>query len=321
MELKHLRYFVAAVEEGSLQAASERLAIAQPALSRRIQDLETELGCDLLVRSVRGVTPTPAGQTMYLEAQQLLDKVTSAVQMTRRVGLEQGRESRLGMVQSSRKYQFIHQALAGFAAEHPDAEVALIRGASRMLASELREERLDATLLYERRVTPARFGQRLIHRERYILALHPAHRLAVAGPVELEQLAGEPFVWLLRRQEVDGQDLLLQHCRRNGLEPVIGRLANTPEEMIDLVSVSGGLCLTPASTALTTPPGQLVFRSMPGLKLELELTLAWNRNLNSTPAQAFLKHLHAAIDRHQADIEAGRAEWACLDGLPQVRTS
>ena len=61
MELKHLRYFVAAVEEGSLLAAAERLAIAQPALSRRIQDLEAELGCALLTRSVRGVTPTGVG--------------------------------------------------------------------------------------------------------------------------------------------------------------------------------------------------------------------------------------------------------------------
>jgi DNA-binding transcriptional LysR family regulator len=321
MELKHLRYFIAAVEEGSFHAAAEKLAVAQPALSRRIQDLEAELGCDLLVRSVRGVTPTRAGQAMYREALQILDRVSNAFQLTRRVGLEQGRENRLGLVQSARKYDFIHDALAAYAAEHPDSGVAITRAPSRILAGALREARLDATLLYEHHVSTARFGERLIHRERYVLALHPAHRLATPGPIALEQLSGEPLVWLVRRDTTDNHDALLQHCRLNGLEPVVGQLANSPEELIDLVSVSGGVCLTPASTALTTPRGQLCFRSVPDLKLELELTLAWNRNLSSEPAQAFLRCLHSAIDRHQAEIDSGAAEWARLDGTQLVRTA
>ena len=321
MELKHVRYFVAAVEEGSIQAASERLAVAQPALSRRIQDLETTLGCELLVRSARGVTPTRAGQAFYREALQILDKVTDAVEVARRIGLEQGRESRLGVVRSARKYDFIHQALAAYARDHADAGVAITRGASAMLATELREGRLDASLLYERHVGPPRFGERLVHRERHVLALHPAHSLATPGPVELQALAGTPFVWLLRRSGVDNHDPLLQHCRLHGLDPVIGQLANSPEELIDLVMVSGGLCLTPASTALTTPAGQLVFRSVPALTLELDLTLAWSLGLRTAPAEAFLGQLHAAIDQHQAQINDGRSAWARLDGLQLVRTS
>jgi DNA-binding transcriptional LysR family regulator len=62
MELRRLRYFVAAVEEGSLQRAAGRMHVAQPALSRRIRDLEDSLGCQLLERGVTGVTPTEAGR-------------------------------------------------------------------------------------------------------------------------------------------------------------------------------------------------------------------------------------------------------------------
>jgi len=320
MDLKHLRYFVAAVEEGSMQAASEKLAVTQPALSRRIQDLEADLGCDLLIRSARGVSPTRAGQAFYRDALQVLDKMSDAVQIARRIGLAQGRESRLGVVQTARKYGFIHDALAAYAQAHPDAGVALTRGPSLMLAAELREGRLDATLLFERHFGPPRFEDRLVHRERYVLAVHPAHRLASPGPVELNQLAGTPFVWLLRRGGVDGPDHLLQHCRLHGLDPMIGQLANSSEELIDLVTVSGGICLTPASTVLSTPQGQLVFRSVPALGLELDLTLAWaRRDQAAVPAHAFLAHLHGAVDRHQAEIDNGRAAWTWLDGVQQVR--
>jgi DNA-binding transcriptional LysR family regulator len=73
MELKHLRYFLATVEEWSFQVAATRLNIAQPALSRRVRDLEAALNCQLLVRGARGTMPTPAGLVFYRDAQRVMD--------------------------------------------------------------------------------------------------------------------------------------------------------------------------------------------------------------------------------------------------------
>jgi DNA-binding transcriptional LysR family regulator len=62
MELRHLRYFVAVAEEGSLtNAADRRLHTAQPSLSRQIRDLELEIGVKLLERKARGIALTAAG--------------------------------------------------------------------------------------------------------------------------------------------------------------------------------------------------------------------------------------------------------------------
>ena len=97
MELKHLRYFKAAVEEGSLQAAAARLNVAQPALSRRVRDLEALLGCDLLVRGARGVAPTRAGLALYRDTVRVFGELDEAVQRARRLGLEQGRGVRMGL--------------------------------------------------------------------------------------------------------------------------------------------------------------------------------------------------------------------------------
>ena len=139
MEIKHLRVLVAAIEEGSIQAASRQLNIAQPALSRRIIDLEAMLGCELLVRGGRGVTPTQAGLALYRDALGIIEAVAEAGQRAQRLGLEQAREIRLGLVQTARKDGFVREALAAFNAAHPEAGVAFTRAGSRDLASAIRD--------------------------------------------------------------------------------------------------------------------------------------------------------------------------------------
>jgi len=75
MELRQFKYFVRIVELGSLSRAAKDLYIAQSALSTQIANLEDELGVKLLTRSVRGVTATPAGQSLYLHAQTVLRQI------------------------------------------------------------------------------------------------------------------------------------------------------------------------------------------------------------------------------------------------------
>ena len=74
MELRHLRYFVAVAEEQSFTKASEKLFIAQPPLSRQIQNLESELGIQLFERGSRPLQLTDAGQFFYQHAVTLLAK-------------------------------------------------------------------------------------------------------------------------------------------------------------------------------------------------------------------------------------------------------
>lgn len=318
MELKHLRYFIAAVEEGSFLGAAERMNIAQPALSRRIRDLETTLACNLLTRSPRGVAPTRAGAAFYREARAILEALDQAAQRARRMGQDQGRLARMGLVQTSSKYDFIRRAIADFRAERSDAALAFVRSSSGELALALREGRVDMTLLYERRLGAQGYGERLIHRERYVLAAHPRHPLAGEGEVELAALAGEPLVWLARRDHLDHHDALLQRCRLHGLEPVIAHAATSHEEQIELVAASEGACLTPASTMLSAPAGGLAFRPLDDLPMELHLSLAWDPDLPGTPGADLLARLNAAIDRHQADLAAGSCPWAQLMGRQVV---
>src|SRR5229473_4718485 len=85
MELRHLQYFVAVAETGSLTTAAEhRLHTSQPSLSRQIRDLETEVGVQLLIRSARGVELTAAGRAFLDHARLALSQAEAAIQSARR---------------------------------------------------------------------------------------------------------------------------------------------------------------------------------------------------------------------------------------------
>src|SRR5215210_6507012 len=73
-DIGELRAFCAAVDLGSLGRAARLLRVSQPALSKRLRQLEALAGATLLERSTRGVRPTPAGTRLYLEARRLLDQ-------------------------------------------------------------------------------------------------------------------------------------------------------------------------------------------------------------------------------------------------------
>src|SRR6202035_2708286 len=86
MELRHLRYFVAVADAGSLTVAAEReLHTSQPSLSRQIRDLEDEIGVQLLTRRARGIELTPAGRAFLDHARTVLSQVEAAAEAARRV--------------------------------------------------------------------------------------------------------------------------------------------------------------------------------------------------------------------------------------------
>src|SRR5882724_3647020 len=97
MELRHLRYLIAAAETGSLtEAAERRLYTSQPSLSRQIRDLESEVGVELLSRSVRGVEPTPAGKAFLDHARLALLHVDAAVEAARRAAQPERKSFAIG---------------------------------------------------------------------------------------------------------------------------------------------------------------------------------------------------------------------------------
>src|SRR3974377_182201 len=124
MELRHLRYFVAAAEAENVSKAALRLHVSQPALSRQIRDLEEELGFPLFERSAKAVRLTEAGKTFLSEARAVLQRAEEAVNTARAIATGGRAELHVGYAPSP-MVRIMPQALRSFQAQMPKVRVRL----------------------------------------------------------------------------------------------------------------------------------------------------------------------------------------------------
>jgi len=125
VELRHLRYFVAVGEDQHYGRAAERLGIAQPALSRQVQDLEKELGFTLFDRLPRGVKLTAAGKLFLSDARRILQEVQGAKLRAERVARGQAGMLRVGFVEALSWHGVVPDSFRRFRRRQPDVELDL----------------------------------------------------------------------------------------------------------------------------------------------------------------------------------------------------
>src|SRR5207244_6619896 len=147
MELRHLRYFIAVAEEGSLTLAAEkRLHTAQPSLSRQIRDLEYEVGVQLMSRSVHGIELTAAGRAFLDHARLALTQAEAAAESARRAAQPVKPTFAMGF-QTGQEVDWLPRATNILHDELPNIEIRVSSDHSTMLADELQRRKLDIAFL------------------------------------------------------------------------------------------------------------------------------------------------------------------------------
>ena len=167
MELRHLRYFIAVAETGSLTAAAEqRLHTSQPSLSRQIRDLEHEIGVELLSRSVHGVDLTIPGKAFLDHARLALMQVDAAVEAAR--GAAQPKRKRLAIgFQTGHEMNWLPRVMHVLRDELKDIELTISSDYSPDLAEAIARGRLDLAFM---RVEPGYdLGYHVVDREPLIV--------------------------------------------------------------------------------------------------------------------------------------------------------
>ena len=145
MQMRHLRYFVAAAEAGSFLKAARRLRVAQPSLSRLMRDLEREVGVTLFDRLPRGVRLTPAGEAFLREARGSLQAAARAVATARR----EGAADRLLKIAYGNLFQYarvVSRLLAAFRHTYPASHVVIRRLTEVKQREALLERRIDVAI-------------------------------------------------------------------------------------------------------------------------------------------------------------------------------
>ena len=208
MELRHLRYFTAVAEALNFTRAAAQLRVAQPALSRQIQDLEVEIGVDLLRRSPRGVTLTSEGKLFLEETRELLKRADESVAKVRALARGEYGELHVGYAPSP-SVEVLPPALAAFQKAAPRVRVVRHDLASDEMIARL----LDGTLHLGITVEPSAdvSGDILfeeLRRYRFCVALAAGHPFARKKSLKLEEIASQPLVGLSRRDYTEYYQLL-----------------------------------------------------------------------------------------------------------------
>ncbi|MDL4774082.1 LysR family transcriptional regulator [Actinomadura xylanilytica] len=205
METRELRYFVAVAEELHFGRAAKRLGIAQPPLSRAIQQLERRLGAALLDRTSRTVTLTEAGSVLLAEGRAALDAIAAADRRTRRAALAAtGRPGLVLATKAGASSELLAKLLDAYAA-HPGAvpvEVTLCGPAEQERL--LREGRADVALLHRPFDATAGFDTEELSTENEVAVLPAGHPLTVRSHVHMADIIALPGLPLPRWPDRDG---------------------------------------------------------------------------------------------------------------------
>ena len=189
MELRHLRYFVAVVEEQSFTKAAEKLFIAQPPLSRQIQNLETELGALLFERGSRPLKPTAVGHFFYQQAVKLLSSADQMKSITMREGIIK-KTITIGFG-GSLLYGLLPRVVYLFRQQQPYLKIKLIQMNAMEQIDALKEGRIDASFGRVRISDPA-IKRILLREEPLMVAVHSSHLLAAKKQgIKLEEIVEE----------------------------------------------------------------------------------------------------------------------------------
>lgn len=287
MELRHLRYFIAVAEEGSVTLAAERrLFTSQPSLSRQLKDLEDEVGTQLMVRSPKGVELTPAGRAFLEHARLALAQVDAARDAARRAGPSTTTFA-LGFL-TGEEVAWMGKAMKLLRTELPRIEVTISSQHSPYLAEGLVQGKLDAAFLRaEENMPELEFIP--VSREPLRIIMPSDHPLAESEQVDIKDIANEVFIGLsdvatpLRRT-------VERYLADNGLDIQPTHRVDNLTQAMSLVSSTRGVALLP-SYAEAFLPWSVTSRHLAGETPSVQLCLGYRRSSQSPILRYFLSHL------------------------------
>jgi DNA-binding transcriptional LysR family regulator len=287
LDLHHLKYILVAAEEGSFQRAAERLKVAPSALSRRIQDLESELGIALFERISGGIRPSYAGGVMIDYGKRIFADVEAAAEHFRRLAKGQTALLRVGLNGIAPQLPIIPALLRSFRACHPETELKLLSLHSNEQLSALHDGSIDAGFLFGQPENEPDLDYLRLASHRFVLGLPAQHRLAQQAEIRLADLADEDFVLFTRDYSSGIYDRLMSNCRALGLEPRIIQETTSEHMQLGLIAAGMGISFVFDSIIARHNRPDIVTRPVAGLAVEEHLDLAWRRH-HSAPALAQL---------------------------------
>ncbi len=291
MELRHLRYFIAVAETGSLTlAAEQRLHTSQPSLSRQIRDLEDQVGVELLRRGARGVELTDAGRAFIDHARLALSQVDAAVEAARRAVVPAKQRFALGFL-TGQEMTWLPRAMHLLREELPNVDVTVSSDYSPDLADALARGKLD--LAFMRAEPGFDLDYAAVHREPLVVLMPSDHPLAAQKAVRARQLVGQPFIAMAHKAKVL-RAVVDDYLAREGVVLTPTQSVDNPAMVMSLVASTRGLTLIPRYVE-NLLPWSVVSRPLAGSVPTIDLVIGHSRSNASPVLKLFLSRLQELV--------------------------
>ncbi|MFL9925274.1 LysR family transcriptional regulator [Herbaspirillum lusitanum] len=288
MEIRHLRYFLAVAENGSVAQAARKLNIVQPALSRQIHDLENELGTPLFERSVKGVLLTVAGKQFMRDTQKLLAELEAAKERALRAASGLEGSLRIGISHNHTWHPLILRRLRRFRDAYPDVALMLEPSLSTQQLTHIREGRIDGGLIALRDQDDKELSGVKVLSSGLLLAV-PAHsKYAKKPPARLRDLKDEPCVWFPRERSPVYHDYLIHQCQRAGLSPKLILSGSDVATNLGMVAAGMGYSIV-SEVSKYNSPKEVVLHHHPDLPDLHDVEFVTRSDADSPALRAFAK--------------------------------
>jgi LysR family transcriptional regulator, hca operon transcriptional activator len=291
MELRHLRYFVAVAEAGSLTVAAEKwLNTAQPSLSRQIRDLEREVGVPLINRSVHGVELTAAGRIFLDHARLALTQAAAAADAARRAVRPAKPSFAMGF-QTGQEVDWLPRATCVLRDQLLGIEIRVSSDHSTTLADDLERGKLDIAFL--RREQKVDLEYKLVAKEPLVVFLPSDHPLVGHKSIDPHDLVGETFIGISEIPSVL-RGVVNNYLKRAGVEPTPHLEIDNFAMAISAVASTRGWALLPAS-AENFLTRSVVSRPLKGETPTIDLVVGYHKANTSPILRTFLSKIDDLI--------------------------
>jgi LysR family transcriptional regulator, hca operon transcriptional activator len=291
MELRHLRYFVAVAEAGSLTVAAEKkLHTAQPSLSRQIRDLEYEVGVQLMSRSVHGIELTAAGRAFLDHARLALTQAEAAAEAARRAAQPAKPTFAMGFLMgflTGQEVDWLAWATSVLRDELLNIEIRVSSDHSTTLADDLERGKLDVAFL--RREPKPDLEYKTVTKEPLVVILPSDHPLARAKAIDPHDLVGETFIGISDVPRVL-RAVVNDYLKRSGTEIAPHLEIDNYAMAISLVASTRGVALLPAS-AEHFLPWSVVSRPLKGETPTIDFVIGYHKANTSPILKTFLSKI------------------------------
>jgi DNA-binding transcriptional LysR family regulator len=285
MELRHLRYFVNVAEQGSFSGASRILRVAQSAISEQLANLEQEIGVALFSRSSRKTTLTSAGSAFLEEARRTLTAAEQAIDRAQRVDRGQAGMLRIGFFAGGIGVNFPH-LIQAFRKQAPDVQLSLAEMSPSRQWDALVEGKID--IGFTRRLEPEyrRELRSVVMQQDPIMAVLPKHHRAAPGPVDLRDLAHEPFVLSSRETSPAVFDKAIELCSEAGFSPRIASISSVWSSVVLMVQAGEGVALLPMNEQQFRTR-DVTFCPLKAKNAFVEFVMAWSARRDNPLVKSF----------------------------------